>query len=116
MTLFKVKMGGQDGVVDRPRVLEGPSETNAQTLGCDEVGVAKGGAMEGDDESSANLFDPNHYTPVGEDDKLVHIGEEREEKDVEDEDPGVDRAPGDDARISPHPVFELSERPLADVE
>jgi hypothetical protein len=97
MTFFKVKVRGKDGVVDCPRVLEGTGEPDAKPFGCDEVRVTEGRAMEGDDESPTCFLDPEHDTPVRENDKLVDVGEEREEEDVKDEDPSVDGAPGDDA-------------------
>ena len=61
------------------------------------MGVAEAGAMEGDDEPPTSFLNPEHNTPVRENDELVDVGEERQEEDVKDEDPSVDGAPGDDA-------------------
>ena len=56
MAFLQVKVGGQDGVVDSPRVLEGTGETSAQPLGGDQVSIAKARAVKGDDEPPTGLL------------------------------------------------------------
>ena len=54
--------------------------------------VAEGCSTEGDDKLPAGLLDLEYHASIGKYGKLVNIGEEREEKDVENSDPGVEGA------------------------
>ena len=85
MAFLKVKVRGQDGVINSPGVLEGPREPGAQTFGGDHVSIA----VKGDNEPPTGLLDLKHNTSVGQDDKLVDIREERKKEDVENDDPCI---------------------------
>jgi len=56
-------------------------------VGCDEVYVAKGRAIEGNDSLPAYLLHRLDYSGVWDDEKLSKIVEEREEKDIKNQDP-----------------------------
>jgi hypothetical protein len=96
--------------------LEGPCEARTKNLGGDKVSVAKGSTTEGDDQFPASLLDLEYHTPIRKNGKLVYIREERKEKDVEDGDSGVKRAPLNNSFVGVDPLVELGKGPLANVE
>ena len=64
MTFFKVEVGGQDGVVDSPGVLERPGEAATQASGGYKMSVTERRAVKGDNKLTAGLLDPENYAPA----------------------------------------------------
>ena len=95
--------------------MKGPRQAGAQPLRRDKVGVAEGAAIKRNNKFPTGFFDPEDQLFVGEDDELVDVGEKGKQENVEDDDPGVQGAPGDDAFESRNPTFELRKGTLADV-
>ena len=96
--------------------MEGSCEARAKNLGGDKVRVTKGSTTEGDDKLPASLLDLEYYVSIRKNGKLVNIREERKEKDVEDGDSGVRRAPPNNSFVRVDPLVEFGKGPLANVE
>ena len=115
MAFLKVKLRGENGVVNGPRVLKGAGKARAKRPRSDEVSIAKGGTPEGNNEFTTSLLDPYYHAPVGEDDILVNVGEECKKEDVEDHNPRVDGAPPEDPLVGMDPAIELGKRPFTNI-